>query len=150
MSDFRIEKVRHPLEITLASGQRFDGHMFLEPAARNHSGVQDPRELLDEDASFFPFAVGGTLLLLAKDHVKLASYKVIPSPAAISPLMIDVRVTLADGTLIDGMVEVEPRSDSQRLLDYLNRFGGRFLSMTSDRAVHHLINRKMIAAVQQR
>ena len=150
MSEFRIEKIRHPLEVTLASGQRMTGVVFLEPVARNHSGAQDPRELLNDDDAFFPLAVDDGLVLVAKDQVTLASYQVHADAAAIVPTMISVRLTLSDGALVEGAVEVEARSDADRLLDYLNAFGGRFLSVTVDRSTRCLVNRRMIAGVRQR
>jgi hypothetical protein len=69
MSEFRIEKIQQPLKITLTSGERLAGIVFLEPMARNHAGPQEPRELLNEPEAFFPFSVGGRVLLLAKDLV---------------------------------------------------------------------------------
>ena len=150
MTDFRIEKVKQSLEITLSSGNRMTGTVFLEPLARNHTGSQDPRELLNEDDSFFPFSVEGRLFLMAKDQVKLATYKSNAPPVTVSPTTVGVRIILSNGETIDGAIEVEPRSDAHRLLDYLNGFEGRFLSMTVDRSTHCLINRRMIAGVQQR
>jgi hypothetical protein len=150
MSEFRIEKVQHQLKITLANGERLSGMVFLEPIARHHTGQQDPRELLNDADGFFPFAVGGHLLLIAKDQVKFATYAGNAEPPMIGPPTIGVRVSLADGTVVDGAVEIEGRSDAHRLLDYLNGFDDRFLSMTVDRTKHCLVNRRLIVGVQQR
>jgi hypothetical protein len=150
MSDFRIEKVRHALEITLATGETLAGTVFLEPRARTHDGPQDLRELLDGDEAFFPVAVDDRVLLVAKDQVRVARYKPDHPPVVPTP-PIDVRVTLVDNTTIDGGIEVEAHPDARRLLDHLNAFEGRFLSMiTADGASQCLVNRRMIVGVQQR
>jgi hypothetical protein len=150
MSDFRIEKVQHALALTLASGERMEGKVFLEPVARYHAGRQDPRELLNDADAFFPFSVDGRLILVAKDHVKTASYMQPAGATPVSSTKVTVRVHLSDGQDLDGSIEVEHRSDAERLLDFLNGFGGRFLSLTVDRSTQCLVNRHMIAGVQQR
>src|SRR3954469_2992415 len=147
MSEFRIEKVRQQLEIILTSGEKLNGTVFLEPLARTHAGPQSPRELLNDDATFFPFDVKGNLVLLSKEHVKQVSYR--SSGATTVGPTVAVRVLLSDGSSVDGVVELEAKSDAHRLLDFLNDFDGRFLSL-NDRAMQRLVNRRMIAGVQQR
>jgi hypothetical protein len=149
MSEFRIEKVRQELEITLTSGEKLNGTVFLEPIARTHTGAQNPRELLNSDDAFFPFDVKGNLVLLSKDQVKVVSFRSSSAPMPVSPKTVSVRFLLADGSSLDGAVEVEAKSDASRLLDFLNEFDGRFLSMT-DRAMQRLVNRRLIAGVYQR
>jgi len=149
MSEFRIEKVQHQLKITLTNGEKLAGTVFLEAVARHHSGQQDPRELLNEPDGFFPMSVNGRLFLIARDQVKFATYGTTQKPM-IAPATIEVRVSLADGTVVDGAVEVEARSDAHRLLDYLNGIEDRFLSMMVDGNTHWLVNRRLIAGVQQR
>jgi hypothetical protein len=150
MSDFRIEKIRHPIQLTLVNGIKLLGTVFLEPIARHRSGPQDPRDLLNDDEAFFPFSADGTLHLLAKDQVALATYGEVAPESGLSPRMIDVKVSLADGSVVEGAVEVEVRSDSRRLLDHLNAFEDRFLTMTTAGAEHCLVNRRMIAGIEQR
>jgi hypothetical protein len=149
MSEFRIEKVRQQLELTLSSGEKLNGTVFLEPVARTHPGPQNPRELLNDDAAFFPFDVKGNLVLVSKEHVKHASYQSGWQVPALSPTTVGVRLLLSDGSSVDGSVEVEARSDAHRLLDFLNGFHGRFLAL-ADRSTQRLVNRRMIAGVQQR
>jgi hypothetical protein len=149
MSEFRIEKVKQQLEITLSSGEKLNGTVFLEPAARTHPGPQNPRELLNEDAAFFPVDVKGNLVLVAKEHVKHVAYKSGWQTPVISPMTVGVRLLLSDGSSLDGSIEMEAKSDAHRLLDFLNDYQGRFLSLT-DRTTLRLVNRRMIAGVQQR
>jgi hypothetical protein len=150
MSEFRIEKVQQPLKLTLTSGERLAGIVFLEPNARTHSGPQEARELLNDGDAFFPFSVGGRVILLAKDQVKFATYADTAPVPKIPPARIEVRVSLADGSVVDGAVEIEARPDAHRLLDYLNAAQERFMAMRVDRLTHWLVNRRLIAGVQQR
>jgi hypothetical protein len=148
MSEFRVEKLRHDLELTLVTGERMLGTVFLEPIARNHAGAQDPRELLNDDDAFLPFQSGGALILVAKDQVKLVKY-----PQGREPLplrMTEARVILSDGQMVDGQIVIEARTEADRLLDHLNHFEGRFLPMlTANPLTQTLENRRMIVGIRQ-
>lgn len=124
--------------------------VFLQPVARHRAGPQDPSDLLNDDDACLPLAIEERVILLAKEHVMLATYPGADDPRSITPQIMEVRLSRADGTTMDGAVEVEVRSDTQRLLDYLNGFEDRFFSMTVPGALHCLVNRRMIAGIQQR
>jgi hypothetical protein len=148
MSEFKVEKLRHNVDITLVTGERMVGTVFLEPIARNHAGPQDTRELLNNDEAFFPFESSGALILLAKDQVKLAKYPVDRGLIALRTAA--SRVLLADGQSIDGAIIIEARTEADRLLDHLNHLEGRFLPMLTDnRLTQTLVNRKMIVGIRQ-
>ena len=148
MKEFRVEKIRHNVDLTLATGERMVGTMFLEPIAKNHAGAQDPRELLNDEDPFFPCETGGALILLAKDQVKLARYPVGRAMVALRTTA--GRIILADGQSIDGNIIIEARTEADRLLDHLNHFEGRFLPMlTANGITQTLVNRKMIVGIRQ-
>ena len=150
MSEFRVQKVRRALDVVLANGHRMTGYIFLEPIARHHPGEQDPRELMNDDEDFFPIDVNGQLTLLSKRQVRTATYRVPPDPNKPPIRTVEVKVILGDGTVINGEIELEARTDAERLLDYLNSLSGRFLSLLVEGAANCLVNRSMIAGVQQR
>lgn len=147
MSEFKVEKIRHNVEITLVTNERMVGTVFLEPIARNHAGPQDPRELLNDDDAFFPFDAGGKVILLAKDQVRIARYPV--DRLGIAALRTaNARVILNNGQ-VDGAIIIEARTEADRLLDHLNHFDGRFLPMlTANRQTHTLVNRRMIVGIE--
>jgi hypothetical protein len=148
MSEFRVEKLRHNVELTLVTGERMTGTVFLEPVAKNHGGAQDPRELLNDAEPFFPFEHAGALILVAKDQVKLAKYPVGKSPAPLRTT--DARVLLSDGQSVEGAIIIEARTEADRLLDHLNHFGGRFLPMlTANRITQTLVNCRAIVGIRQ-
>jgi len=148
MSEFKVEKLKHNIELTLVTGERMVGTVFLEPMARHHTGAQDPRELLNDDEPFFPFETNGALIFIAKDQVKLAKY---PHGKAPLPLRVtEARVILADGQTVDGAIVIEARTEADRLLDHLNHFGGRFLPMlTANRITQTLVNCRAIVGIRQ-
>ena len=148
MSEFRVEKVKRPLDVVLANGHKMSGTIFLEPVAR-HGREQDTRELLNDGEDFFPISVNGQLTLLAKDQVKTATYRAPIDAVRATAQSIPVKVILSDGSVIAGSIAIEQRSAAVRLLDFLNGFNGRFLPI-ADGTTHCLVNRRMIAGVQQR
>ena len=147
MSEFRVERIRHNVEITLSTNERMIGTVFLEPVARNHAGAQDPRELLNDEEAFFPLDVGGKLILVAKDQVRIVKYPV--DRLGISALRTaNARVILTNGH-VEGAIIVEARTEADRLLDHLNHFEGRFLPMlTANKTIHTLVNRSMIVGIE--
>ena len=148
MSEFRVEKLRHNLELTLVTGERMIGTIFLEPIARNHTGPQDARELFNDENAFFPFETGGALMLLAKDQLKLVKYPQGKDPLPLR--MTEARVILADGHSVDGHIIIEERTEADRLLDHMNHLEGRFLPMlTSNTLTQTLVNRRMIVGIRQ-
>lgn len=148
MSEFRVEKLRHNLELTLVTGERMLGTVFLEPIARNHGGPQDARELLNDDDPFLPFETGGALILIAKDQVKLVKYPHGKEPLPLR--MTEARVIMSDGKSIEGQIVIEARTEADRLLDHLNHLEGRFLPMlTANTLTATLVNRRMIVGIKQ-
>jgi hypothetical protein len=147
MSEFKVERIRHNVELTLVTKERMIGTVFLDPVARNHAGPQDPRELLNDEEAFFPFDVGGKVILIAKDQVRVAKYPV--DRLGIAALRTTTaRVILTDGH-VEGAIIVEARTEADRLLDHLNHFDGRFLPMlTAGKTIHTLVNRRMIVGIE--
>ena len=57
MSDYRIQKLRRSVEVTLANGHRLDGELFVQAMARFRLGPEEPLDLLNDDDSFLPLAM---------------------------------------------------------------------------------------------
>src|SRR5205085_7173957 len=72
MSDYRIEKVRRRVELTLASGRRLEGDIFLQAFARFRAGPEEPLDVLNESEPFLPLALeSGELVVLQKAHIAI-------------------------------------------------------------------------------
>lgn len=170
MSEYRIEKVRRRVSVAISGGGTLEGDIFLQPSARYRSGPQDPAELFNESESFVPLATDGDrLVLLAKDHVMTVQFDDLDAdtfvdggtpggsdrrqtgrsdPGGIAT-GVSVEIVLSDGSLVDGELRLEMRSERTRLLDFLNGGHQRFLTLRSPARVC-LVNWRQIAHVRQR
>ena len=84
MSDYRIAKLRCPVEVTLANGRRLDGDVFVQSAARFHGGPEEPIDLLNDEDPFLPIAQeSGEVFLVQKAQMAVVgvapSWKPVPS-----------------------------------------------------------------------
>lgn len=151
MSEYRIEKVRRRVTVTLVGGATLDGEVFLQASARYRLGPQDPADLFNEAEPYVPLAVGSELVFVAKDQVTQVQF---PAPAADTELDgvsedVAIAVVFADGSAASGDLRLETRVDRSRLLDYLNGDHQRFMTLRSPAGVC-LINRRHVAQVRQR
>lgn len=150
MSDYRIAKVRCPVEVTLANGHRLDGDVFVQSAARFHDGPEEPIDLLNDDDPFLPLAASsGVVHLVQKAHIAVVG---LPLPAGDEPVEagvvgMRVEITLVDGSAHVGSVFPELRADRPRLVDFLNDTPLQFLALFTT-AQLRLVNRVHIAYVR--
>ncbi|MFL5576423.1 MAG: hypothetical protein ACJ79S_10690 [Gemmatimonadaceae bacterium] len=153
INDYRIEKDRLPVVIVTADGARMSGELFVQPYARFRMGPEEAPDIMNGGESFFPFAMeGGETVLIAKDHVR----EVELAPTAAAPDDLDpatgarramIEMTLVDGAVISGAVYLEVPFDRPRLLDFLNRFDRRFITL-HDAGGTRLVNRRLIERVR--
>lgn len=150
MSDYRIEKRRCPVEVTLANGRRLDGDVFVQAIARFRNTPEEPIDLLNDADPFLPLAErGGSLSLVQKAQIAVVA---MPLPAAddvVESGVVGMRVefTLMDGSAHVGSVFPELPADRPRLVDFLNDTPLRFLALfTADQL--RLVNRVHIAYVR--
>jgi hypothetical protein len=123
MSEYRIDKVRHPVAITLASGRRLDGDLFLQANARFREGPEDPLDALNGDDRFLPLALGsGEVVLVQKSQVALVATPLPHDDDTFDrgAVGMHVELTLADGSAWTGSIFPEARVDRTRLVDFLN------------------------------
>ncbi len=147
-NDFRIEKDRVAIAITTARGETLHGEMFLQAYARSRSGPEEPADVLNDDDSFFPLAIGDSdTLLVSKDHVLVVDgerpsfeFDEPPFPAA-RPALIEI--VLAGGVVRVGQLYLDVPVDRPRLLDFLNRAEVRFVALHTSDGIS-LINRRLI------
>jgi hypothetical protein len=151
MSDLRIEKARFPVTVTLMSGARLAGEMFVQTHSRSHAGPEEPRDVLNDAEPFFPLATAwGETLLIAKEAVRdvESSDTQLGDPVARSGLLAAVvEINLTDGEMLCGSVLLETSSGRTRLLDSLNIFGDRFLALYMTSGAR-MINRRLIQYVR--
>lgn len=151
MSEYRIEKVRRRVAVSLAGGVVLEGDVFLQPTARYRMGPQDPAELFNEADPFVPLATNTDhRVLVAKEHVTRVQFEADDADTDFGEGTDEtVEVVFADGTRCSGQLRLETRSDRARLLDFLNGGHQRFLTLRSASVVC-LVNRGQIAQVLDR
>jgi hypothetical protein len=149
MSDYRIEKRRCPVEVTLANGRRLDGDVFVQSIARYRNAPEEPLDLLNDDEPFLPLvaAVGG-VHLVQKAQIAVVGTP-LPAEDAAEAGVVGMRVefTLTDGSAHVGSVFPELPADRPRLVDFLNDTPRRFLALFTAEQLR-LVNRVHIAYVR--
>ena len=129
MSEYRIEKVRHRVAVSLTNRRLLEGDIFLQPFARFRAGPEDPLDVLNDESPFLPLSlVSGELLLVQKSQITMVAVA-LPS-GSVDPAMgtpsLHIECTLSDDTTLRGQVFPELRADRPRLVDFLNHTQTRF------------------------
>ena len=130
MSDYRIEKVRHRVELTLASGDRLEGDIFLQAFARFRAGPEEPLDVLNEHERFLPLVLpSGELLLVQKSQIAVVATALPENDYAVETGIVGMHVdiTFVFGETKHGSVFPELRADRPRLVDFLNNTPLHFL-----------------------
>jgi hypothetical protein len=149
-NDYRIQKERVSVVLTLLGGDRIAGDLFVQPSVRNRIGPEDAPDVLNAAEPYFPFLTAdGETYLVAKDRVRDVEVDHeledgdewrIGAPATIE-------IVLGGGVVHRGVVYLESVvSGRGRVLDFLNRVPDRFITLyTPSGAV--LVNRQAIERV---
>lgn len=150
ISDYRIQKVRRRVEVTLANGYRLDGDVFVEAVARFHTGPAEPLDLLNDADVFLPLVVeDGTAYLVQKNQIAVVGTALPDGDDAVERGVVGMRVecTLIDGSTHVGSIFPEVRADRQRLIDVLNDMHDRFIELYTAEQLR-LVSRLHIAYVR--
>lgn len=149
-TDFRIEKDRRTVSLLMLGGEQLKGDMFVQRFSRHHMGSEQIPDVLNAPEPFFPLVRAGDTLMVAKHQVReveLADESSAEASVAAPAHAEAVEVTLRDGTVRAGRLYLEMPTDRPRLLDYLNRYAQRFLTLYSAGGIR-LINRELIERVR--
>ncbi len=150
MSDYRIEKVRRRVEVTLANGCRLDGDVFVQAFARFRHGHEEPLDLLNDAAPFLPLVLPtGEAYLVQKTQIAIVGTALPERDDAIDRGVVGMRVeiSLIDGSSHTGSIFPEARADRTRLIDVLNDGLQSFHSLFTAEQLR-LVNRHHIAYVR--
>lgn len=150
LSDYRIEKVRRTVEVTLANGLRLDGDVFVQSSTRFRAGPGEPLDLLNDDESFLPLVLStGAAYLVHKDQIAVVGTRLPESDDAFDPAVVGMKVelTLLDGSAHVGSIFPEVRATRPRLIDALNDLSLPFVALFTAEQLQ-LVNRRHIAYVR--
>jgi hypothetical protein len=139
MSDYRIEKVRRRVEITLASGQHIEGDIFLQAFARFRSGPEQPLDVLNDADAFLPLSLEtGELVVVQKAHIAVVATALPEDDDTVEATLVGMHVnlTFGHGGTVTGSLFPEVRSDRPRLVDFLNSSPLRFFPLFSSNRMY--------------
>jgi hypothetical protein len=148
--DYRIEKVRRQVEVTLANGLRLDGDVFVQAVCRFRDGPEEPLDLLNDDEPFLPLVMPtGEAYLVQKTQIAVVGTSLPEGDDALERGVVGMHVecTLIDGSSHVGSIFPEARENRQRLVDALNDSRTRFLALFTIEQLR-LVNRLHIAYVR--
>ena len=153
MHEFRIEKDRCAVVLSLVSGETVTGAMFIQHAGEGEPRRESARDVLNSPERFFPIETArGQTLLVAKDQVVDALAE-LPGDAdelrRMSARSAVLDLVLWGGVVRSGLVLLELPACQPRLLDYLNRLSDRFLVLYAAEGTR-LVNRALIERVLPR
>lgn len=151
MSEYRIEKVRQRVALTLANRVALDGDVFLQAVARHRAGPEEPIDALNADAPFLPvLQASGEVAIVQKSHVFTLSSAPPERDDTVDRGVVGMHVefTLSDGSVWTGSVFPELPADRPRLVDFLNETPRRFIALfTRDRVV--AVNREHLTVARE-
>ena len=151
MNEYRIEKLRCPVTVVLAGGERIVGDLFVQSVVPYRLGPEEPYDVFNGADPFVPIAApDGEIMIVAKSRV--AEVEVgEPSEqeetrlAGLRPTAIEI--TLAGFPPSTGFLHIAVRNERPRLLDYLNSLGQQFVALYTATGIR-LINRALIERVR--
>jgi hypothetical protein len=147
MHEFRIEKDRCSVTLSLVSGETIAGAMFVQHADENDPRRETARDVLNSPEQFFPIETAHGTLLLAKDRVVDVLAELPDNGDELrraSARSARLEIMMCGGAVHSGLPAGQPR-----LLDFLNRLSDRFLVLYADDGTR-LLNRALIERVLPR
>ena len=149
LNDLRIEKSRLPVEVTLMSGARIDGELYVQASGHHQGFLEDAPEVLNGVEPFFPLALrNGETVIISKDNVHSVAVARggVHEDEALG-IATRVEMGLRDGERLNGTILIDPVNGKSRLLDFMNRRQERFVALFGRESVL-LINRALVERVR--
>src|SRR5262245_57363562 len=122
-----VQKLRASVRVRVADDDPVDGVMCLAPYARFHDGPQTLLELLNSDDRMIPLEGledDGVCLLTRADIVWVGPHEGVEArlqrPAMTMPNEERVRIRLYDGSVLEGLLQLERIGELNRASDFLN------------------------------
>ena len=150
-TDFRIEKDRRVVQLRMLGGEQLNGEMFVQRYSRHHMGSEEIPDVLNSPEPFFPLVRAGDTLLVAKHQVREVELADdTGQEAAVAPVVArgggrsDTARWHGPGRAV---AISEMPTERPRLLDFLNRYAQRFVTLYSAGGIR-LINRELIERVK--
>lgn len=145
-----IKKIKAPVRISRVGEAPLDGHLFLSPNTPVHPGPQTVLERLNTADRVIPFerAADRTILLLSPENVMCVAPGGQLDPGLFCPPTWfvtreeRVRLRLADGLDLEGMLRLDLPVECARASDFMNG-PGDFFPLATPREIL-LINKRRV------
>lgn len=147
---YRIPKDRLTLSIRLVDGDVLHGDMFVQHVEYAIARSEFPADVLNAHEPYFPIRTEeGEVVLVAKSRVAEVwgdGIDGVDEMRVVSARRASLEVHLTGGVVHCGSVLLEVPTDRPRLLDFLNDYRERFLTLYTVEGVH-LLNTAYIQRV---
>ena len=148
---YMIPKTLRQVTLWVHPEGRVTGSLFLSYHTKNGPGVEDPCAVLNEAASFLVLqrAEPAELRFYNKRAIIRVEYpeEETPSEEGTGIKTLHCRVSLMDGSLIEGIVRYPLPPNHERLYDYLNLSKERFVKLYLEDSSICLVNKAYIVCV---
>ena len=123
-----VDKLRVTVRVSRPGEPPVEGTLSLLPHSAHHAGPETLLELLDPSAGFLPFerTTDNAVLLLSRPDIQWVMVGLEVDPELIRPPAYQftrqerVWVSLRDGDVLDGVIQMELPDNINRVSDYLN------------------------------
>ena len=142
VSGFSIPRESIHARLLLTQGGERHGAVFVMARAPSREGPETPLEMLNRPEGFFPFLPDEQKEVLLVSRAQTIALTIAAGTGKRPPgaREIGLEVALVDGTVWNGVADVELPEPLSRPIDYLNAGGGPFFAVTTNHATH-LVNR---------
>ncbi len=153
---YQVPKRRVPVRIRGNDGSEEQVHLFLSELAENHPGGERPGDVFNGPSEFVVVETeGGEIWLLRRSNVAVVivagEHEYGDELAGADPLaadldtVVDVKIELDDGALLEGAIRYQMPEAQNRLQDFMNA-SPPFLALYQESSVL-LVNARRIARV---
>lgn len=141
----KIPKTRKEVKLWVHPEGLVIGSLFVREQGENHLGIEAPDQVMNQESHFVVLYMNkpSELRFYNRNSIIRVEYddeKTDPPPKDI----ISCRLTLMDGSLIDGEIRESLPPDYSRLFDYLNQNSERFIRLYIENNQICLVNKSYI------
>jgi len=146
----KIPKIKRQVTMWVHPEGQVIGSLFLRAQSVNHTGVEEPIEVLNKDKAFIVLdreELGQIRFYNRNAIIRVEYDEDTSSPIGPEQKIISCQLTMMDGALFNGEIRETLAPDRARLFDYLNHEKARFIKLHTDTNQICLVNKSYIINV---
>lgn len=143
---FKVPKKLRQVTLWIHPEGRVAGSLFLSLQTKSGAGVEDPLEVVNEQAPFVVLQreAPEELRFYNKSSIVSIEYQEEQAPPAAGVQPLHCRLSMMDGSLIEGTVRRALPPSRSRLYDYINMANERFMKLYMEDGNVCLVNKAYI------